>query len=69
MHFIQIAVNLSPFVHMLYLVPPPKKPHIQKRQEAKKDEPHQMPELVYPGISEYPAIEARPPQATAFEAR
>ena len=69
MHFIQIAVNLSPFVHMLYLVPPQKKPHIQKRQEAKKDEPHQMPELVYPGISEYPAIEARPPQATAFEAR
>lgn len=69
MHFIQIAVNLSPFVHMLYLVPLQKKPHIQKRQEAKKDEPHQMPELVYPGISEYPAIEARPPQATAFEAR
>lgn len=27
----------------------------------------QLPELVYPGISEYPAIEARPPQVTAFE--
>ncbi|CAJ1460346.1 unnamed protein product [Effrenium voratum] len=27
----------------------------------------ELPELVYPGIAEYPAIEARPPQPTAFE--
>ncbi|CAK9011879.1 unnamed protein product [Durusdinium trenchii] len=38
------------------------------REPKKKDpEPGQLPELVYPGISEYPAIEARPPQPTAFE--
>eukprot|EP00438_Fugacium_kawagutii_P032440 Skav223744 [mRNA] locus=scaffold3575:101736:126192:- [translate_table: standard] len=44
----------------------------EKEKEAskfskKKDEPQQLPELVYPGISEFPAIEARPPQPTAFE--
>ena len=37
-------------------------------QESKKEDPKELPELVYPGISEYPAIEARPPQPTAFEA-
>lgn len=37
------------------------------QETKKKDEPKELPELVYPGISEYPAIEARPPQPTAFE--
>ena len=43
-------------------------PVVPSSQETKKkDEPKELPELVYPGISEYPAIEARPPQPTAFE--
>lgn len=39
----------------------------KEKETKKKDEPKELPELVYPGISEYPAIEARPPQPTAFE--
>eukprot|EP00931_Biecheleriopsis_adriatica_P055456 TRINITY_DN32794_c0_g1_i1.p1 TRINITY_DN32794_c0_g1~~TRINITY_DN32794_c0_g1_i1.p1 ORF type:complete len:1805 (-),score=474.53 TRINITY_DN32794_c0_g1_i1:82-5496(-) len=36
-------------------------------QDQDKKIDRELPELVYPGIAEYPAIEARPPQATAFE--
>lgn len=52
----------------------------EKKEFKATKEPETIPELVYPGISEYPAIaaclcfwlkftsqEARPPQVTAFE--